>query len=1640
MKIMKQKQVAIILSVIMVLTTVFNTTSFTAIAADTALTVAEWEFTGIANPTGTPAVPVTPATPDTNITTPLKAKTGSDINLSTAAITSSVVSGSAIKYSYSGGALKRSTWNNTSVDQGWKIVLSTKGYDTLKLNAKTISSNTGPGNWKVQYSLDDADWTVLTTYSNTATLTALPEINLPDALNNLDQVYIRFLVADTKAVNGTNIGSGGTSGINNIKITGLPVSDPNVVQGVTASQSTGSEIRIGDQISLYTATEGAIIKYSTDGSAPSMVYDPVNPIIITELPITIKAHAEKEGLTSSVVTSFTYTQLKVAAVSATPNGGAILPGKTIELKTSTANAKIEYTTDGTNWKEYTTAISLPSLPATIKAKATLEGAIPSVESSFTFTERENVDYNIFFGQVHSHTTNSDGAGTVEEAFNYASKVPGLDFLAVTDHSNSLEDVAGTATIGNGSSSGKWKYGKEEAAKITAASNGNFIGLYAYEMTWSNGVGHINTFNTPGFENRNTAVYKTAGGLKAYYDAIKTQPQGISQFNHPGNTFGDFNDFALYDPELDNLINMIEVGNGEGVVRGSGYFPSYEYYTRALDKGWHVAPTNNQDNHKGKWGDSNTTRTVILADTLSEDNIYDAMRNRRTYATEDNDLKVYYTLNDEVMGTILNQEPETVDISVDIEDPGNEKIGTVEVIVNGGKSVISKEVNSSKETVNFKLPNDYSYYYIRIQQPDKDIAVTAPVWTGEVEKLGISKTSTTTVLPIKGENVDIATEFYNNEERDMTVKSLEFSIDGNVIHTADLQGNDLTTVPSLGSKKYEFNYISNTAGTFNVNVKLIAEFNGVEKIFTDVLKLNISDPSLVTKVIVDGSHRGDYVNGYYSGNMANFAAVAAKNQVQVSIETNITDELLANANLFVITAPLKRVTTVDGVSYDPQEFSEEFIAMVKRYVDNGGNLIVCGMADYQDNKSGSTYANSLPYQTSTQLNKLLEGIGAKTKINNDQVMDDVTNGGQAYRLKFTNYNMASESPLLDGIFEGQLYSFYSGCSIIPDETSMASGETTWLIKGHETTYSNDTPGTLPSIPVAKGDVYALASEKLSGGGTMLVGGTVYISNFEIQAQEVDNYLDLYSNYNITTNMLNLVAKEQEIKPIADARKGNKGDVFTVEGIVTAGTAVSENKFFDTIYIQDQTAGINIFPVSTDGIKVGQKIRVTGSVDEYQGDLELRVISYKVINTEVAPLQPIKVTTSQASDYGNFGGSLVKVEGTITKVLLENNVVSYALVKDSSGTEIRVFIDGYIGYSNKESAALENFVVEGKKIQAVGLVSYDPDGVRIRVRDRSEIVAVKPGSSSGSSGSSGSSTPVVTIPSTPNVSIEKPSDIKAAIQTQIANKSKLPAGEKPQINIAVKDVTKISMEALSGAKNEDIDLNFIMDKGTVTINGKNLSQMADKGEIDLTIAQIQDKKINSTIKTLSKNKQVKSIELKESLVKVSPAYTFYVGTTYKGKVLYLNILDSNKLTFISKAKVNADGFITLQFNLPATFKVQALGGKTLTTSGNSSIDKGVQYVITKESVTGKNAYVPKAPKLAKTKITLVRKKTSKINISYLADKKTVTYKSSNVKVAKVDKNGKITAVKPGKATITVKVKQNSKTYTLKSTVTVKAETKK
>lgn len=1233
----------------------------------------------------------------------------------------------------------------------YQLELSSDKYADLNLSFKLRSSNSGAKYYEVLYSTDGVNfiksenisYTLNTTvyvdgvgtstsksYSNMSKLEATNtyqsyNVALPDTIADAEKIYIRLQVAaENSRIDGkeSEIGSAYVCRFTNISITGSPIISSNICRLVTA-EPDASSVALGTEVTLSCATNGATIYYSFNGVDYAQ-YDETNKPVLTELSAIVTTYASMEGKEDSVKITYAYTQAQAATVKGSPNGGAVNLNKEVKLTCETEGAVIYYSVnDGESYQEYTEAIKLKELPCTIKTYAEKEGFVNSEVKTLTFTERVNENYNVYFGQIHSHTSYSDGAGTAKDAFEYAStQVDNLDFLAVTDHSNYFDNDT-SATISNGSVSTEWVEGNALAEQYTTDT---FVGLFGYEMTWSGGApGHMNTFNTGGFLSRNMTGYGngSSSSLVNYYASLKTVPDSISQFNHPGTTFGDFYDFGYYDAEIDQLITTIEVGNGEGAVGSSGYFPSYEYYTRALDKGWHVAPTNNQDNHKGYWGSANTARTVVLADSLTRDNIYDALRNMRAYATEDNNLSIQYTLNDEIMGTILEETPDSVNIAVSLSDADTtDTIGKVEVIVNGGLSVASKTITTNSADLTFTLSPDYSYYYIKVTQGDGDIAVTAPVWISDVDAAGVSSVSTSSSIQIKNEAVDITAEFYNNNEHDVEITSVEFSAGDEtffILEGDTLANAGLTILASKTTGQYTLDFVYDGIGAATVTVKMNVIAEGVAKVYTNKLELNYVPRDMVSKIVVDGTHFNDYVTGYYADNIKEIGKLGASYYEEVIVKKDtITAEDLADCSLLVVSAPAKRTgTNTDGIAYKPTNYSDEFITLVSNYVKNGGQVILCGIADYNDNAAT---------QTSTELNKLLEAMGATTRVNSDELVDDNENGGQNYRLYFDDYNMSSK--YLDGFIEGMEYSAYSSCGILLDKTAVEAGTAEAIVYGHDTTYNINTKehgGNF--VEQEKGNIVALSTESIGEhGGRIWVGGTIFLSDFEIDEELKQNADELsYANTLIAANILKEVQKEKVVTDIADVRKAEMGEIFTIEGYVTAGTTDVATTFFDCIYVQDDTAGIDIFPFSQQGVAIGEKIQITGYVAAYQGDKELMVMSYELLDDSKV-YEPLKITTKQAVDYDTFGGSLVKVTGKVTKVDYAGDVLNYIHIQDASGVTCKVLTDGYIGSSTgvDNTSAIAKV---GNTISAAGVLYMNPDGVCIRTRDRAEIKLIKTASS-------------------------------------------------------------------------------------------------------------------------------------------------------------------------------------------------------------------------------------------------------------------------------------------------------------------------
>jgi N-acetylneuraminic acid mutarotase/transcription elongation GreA/GreB family factor len=156
-----------------------------------------------------------------------------------------------------------------------------------------------------------------------------------------------------------------------------------------SANPAGGAVASGTTVSLTTATDGATIHYTTDGSAPTASSPVYSAPIAVASPQTIKAIAAKNGMTDSAIMTEAYTLMAQATMpTANPAGGAVASGTTVSLTTATDGATIHYTTDGSaptgSSPVYSAPIAVTS-PQTIKAIAVKGGMTDSAIMTEAYT-------------------------------------------------------------------------------------------------------------------------------------------------------------------------------------------------------------------------------------------------------------------------------------------------------------------------------------------------------------------------------------------------------------------------------------------------------------------------------------------------------------------------------------------------------------------------------------------------------------------------------------------------------------------------------------------------------------------------------------------------------------------------------------------------------------------------------------------------------------------------------------------------------------------------------------------------------------------------------------------------------------------------------------------------------------------------------------------------------------------------------------------------------------------------------------------------------------------------------------------------------------------------------------------------------
>ncbi|MGC8833944.1 MAG: DUF3604 domain-containing protein, partial [Armatimonadota bacterium] len=290
--------------------------------------------------------------------------------------------------------------------------------------------------------------------------------------------------------------------------------------------------------------------------------------------------------------------------------------------------------------------------------------------------------NVYHANLHSHTDYSDAvhqwfpllykeSKSPLTAFQHALWPGGLHVLAVTDHAEQLSpyaldnqpaaEVFGITLRLRHQNPNEW--GETLNQALSATTPGSFVALRGFEWTghMTDAAGHINVIGSIDY----TGAYGflpqyqslLTPSLSALYLWLQEHPQAVDggtvvcQFNHPNSyshIMPPFSNFQ-YAPEVDQFFTLIEIGSGYKFqpllvpyrLDYSTPAQNEPWYIRALDNGWHLAPTINEDNHTGLYGNQTEHRTGVWAPALNTSEILSALRARRVFATEDSSLSCLF---------------------------------------------------------------------------------------------------------------------------------------------------------------------------------------------------------------------------------------------------------------------------------------------------------------------------------------------------------------------------------------------------------------------------------------------------------------------------------------------------------------------------------------------------------------------------------------------------------------------------------------------------------------------------------------------------------------------------------------------------------------------------------------------------------------------------------------------------------------------------------------------------------------------------------------------------------------------------------------------------------------------------------------
>ena len=377
-------------------------------------------------------------------------------------------------------------------------------------------------------------------------------------------------------------------------------------------------------------------------------------------------------------------------------------------------------------------------PATITATAATSGihAVTVVDTAEGLIGKSNpigvgflADRGVYFGEMHSQTWRSMGTGTDEEFFLWGRDVAGLDFCALANHYGMRFDV--TPDV--------WREQIDTTNRFD--DPGRFATLVSYEWAGTRqGVrsGHKNVY------------YRGAWGeYHAWFQGVHDTPEdlwrdlreyeALTVPHHTRATTGV--DWSFRN---DRYQRLVEICSNWGISERGGPHS----VQAALALGHRIGFVGGTDSHYGlanqgsyHVNDGNGLACVQATD-LSRDAIWQALYDRRCYATTGDRILVDFTLDGHPMGTDTPVDLATYGVRrCMMRVAGTSAIDLVEIVRNNQVVFAARPGADSWEeewidaapllsvalSPTFDHDRPFVFYYLRVTQANRQLAWGSPVW-------------------------------------------------------------------------------------------------------------------------------------------------------------------------------------------------------------------------------------------------------------------------------------------------------------------------------------------------------------------------------------------------------------------------------------------------------------------------------------------------------------------------------------------------------------------------------------------------------------------------------------------------------------------------------------------------------------------------------------------------------------------------------------------------------------------------------------------------------------------------------------------------------------------------------------------------